>query len=82
MSIIDQIDTSKAIGYIDAETKFIKLAKPIIAPVLANLINECFNKGVYLKCLKMTKVIPIFKKCGPEQALITAQYRFYLNSIK
>ena len=50
------------------ETKFLKLSKPIITSNLADLRNECFNKGEYPKCLKIAEVIPIFKKGDPEQA--------------
>ena len=64
---VDKLKTCKAIWHIDVETKFLKLAKPMIAPV-ANLISECFNKGVYPKCLKIVKVVPIFKKGDLKQA--------------
>ena len=56
MSNIDNLKTSKAIRHIDVETKFLKPAKPVISPVLSNLINECFNNGEYPKCLQIAEV--------------------------
>ena len=64
---VDKLKTFKAIWHIDVETKFLNLAKPMIAPV-ANLINECFNKGVHPKCLKIVEVVPVFKKGDLKQA--------------
>ena len=76
ISNIEKLKTSRAMSHTDVETKFLKLAKPIIFPVLAYLINECFNKDVYLKCLKIAEAIPIFKKVIQNKFLTTAQYRF------
>ena len=62
INIIDSFKDSKTTRYTDAETKFIKIGKSIISPFLCVLINDCFSKGVYPNCLKIAKVIPIFKK--------------------
>ena len=46
----------------DVETKFIKLSKNILSPVLSDLFNVCIAQGVFPDCLKIAEVIPIFKK--------------------
>ena len=34
---------------------------PILIPTLTKLFNQCISNGVYPDCLKIAKVIPIFK---------------------
>ena len=34
----------------------------IISPIISNLFNLCIETGVFLKCLKIAEVIPIYKK--------------------
>ena len=46
----------------DVETKFIKLSKNILSPVLSDLFNVCIAQGVFPDCLKIAEVIPIFQK--------------------
>ena len=41
--------------------KFFKLCAAPLSEILAKLINQCFLTGYFPKCLKLTKVIPIFK---------------------
>ena len=62
INIIDSFKDSKPTRYTDAETKFIKISKFILPFFLCKLINNCFTRGVYPNCLKIIKVIPIFKK--------------------
>ena len=46
----------------DVETRFIKYSKSIILPIISDLFNLCVNKGVFPNCLKITEIIPIYKK--------------------
>lgn len=43
-------------------SKIIKLAAPYIADVLAYLFNQCIDDCVFPECLKLSKVVPLFKK--------------------
>ena len=38
-----------------------KLLSPIIAPPLTRIINECFKKAIFPNCLKVGRVIQIYK---------------------
>ena len=52
----------KATRTSDIETKFIKYANPVISKFVSDLFNFCLKEGVYPDSLKVTEVIPIFKK--------------------
>ena len=39
----------------------LKLLNSHIAPIISKLINLAFEEGVYPSCLKLDKVLPIFK---------------------
>ena len=41
--------------------KLIKLASPIVTPFLTKLINDCITNGIFPKCLKQSRVIPLYK---------------------
>ena len=62
----------KACRTIDIETRFIKLANPVISNFLSNLFNICLNTGVYPDSLKIAEVILTFKKGCSTQ---TTNYR-------
>ena len=62
INAIDSLSTKKATRSKDLETKFLKLSKFIVAPILSKLINMCFESGVFPNCLKIAEVVPIFKK--------------------
>ena len=44
---------------------------PVLADIIANLVNVCFQSGIFLKILKKAIVFPLFKK-NPE---IMSNYR-------
>lgn len=48
--------------YFGLSSRILKSIKEILIIPLTHLINECINKGVYPDILKISKVIPIFKK--------------------
>ena len=61
MTLILQLDDSKAPGPTDIPIKILKIAAPVIVPHVVKLINKSFELGVYPNLLKLAKVIPIFK---------------------
>ena len=52
----------------DVETRFIKFSKSIISPIISDLFNLCVNKSIFPDCLKMTEIIPIYKKSDINKA--------------
>ena len=70
--IITKLKDRKACETIDIETRFIKLANPVISTFLSNLFDVYLNTGVFPDSLKITKVIPTFKKGCSTQ---TTNYR-------
>ena len=60
-NLIQDLDTSKSIGYDEIPPKVLKWASPILSPVLTDLFNKCLVSGIYPDSLKIAKVIPIFK---------------------
>ena len=60
--IIDQLNNNKAKRGNDVDTKFIKYCKDIISPIISDLFNLCVIKGVFPDCLKVSEIIPVFKK--------------------
>jgi len=52
----------KALKVDDIPTKFLKMAKTVLAPFLSVVFNKFMVKGVYANSLKVAQVIPIRKK--------------------
>ena len=61
-NLIKELKNRKATRTLDIETKFIKLANPIISLLLTELFNLCLSTGTYPDLMKVAEVIPIFKK--------------------
>ena len=66
--LIDELQNKKATKFDDIETKFIKLSKDVISPILCILFNFCIISGVYPNQMKEAEIIPIFKKGKKERA--------------
>ena len=60
-AIISKLNSKKAPGADDLSVVLLKKLKNLISPILSILINESFKKGIYPNCLKIAKVIPIYK---------------------
>ena len=61
-NLIKELKNRKATRTSDIETKFIKLANPIISFFLSELFNLCLSTGTYPDLMKVAEVIPVFKK--------------------
>ena len=59
--IIKNLSADKANGADNISVKILKLINAHIAPIISKLINLAFQEGRYPSCLKLAKVIPIFK---------------------
>ena len=62
VNIIRNLNSKKASGYDQITTRSIKENILVLAPVLTELVNMMFRESVFPDCLKVAKVIPLFKK--------------------
>ena len=60
-SIILSLDYKKSDGPDEIPIKVIKLLNGLINPTLSNIINQCFQIGIFPDAIKLTKVIPLYK---------------------
>ena len=60
-NIINLLNPNKSCGPGTVDVKYLKSAAVVIAPVLVLLCNAFLTLGVFPSCLKISKVIPIFK---------------------
>lgn len=59
--IIMSLKSDSAPGSDNIPTRFLKLAKNHIIPVICHLVNLCFSKGVFPSVLKQSIITPVFK---------------------
>ena len=67
IEIIRGFQNSKACGPNSIPTNLLKIASPILVPLLTSLINKSLAQGVFPSLLKFAEVCPIFKKNDPEK---------------
>ena len=60
-NIVNKMDLTKAVGLDKISGIDLKASLPVLLPVLVELINNSFTDGVFPDCLKLARVIPIFK---------------------
>ena len=65
LNIINELNINKAAGYDDISCYFIKLSSTVLTPVLSTLVNSAMTLGIFPEKLKLSKVIPLFKKGDP-----------------
>ena len=68
--IINHFNSNKSCGPDNINAKILKISLPVITPLLTSLCNDCLQYGVFLKCLKIAKVVPILY-------VITNQFPYY-----
>ena len=60
-NVIFRLNSNKSCGFDGINARFVKIAAEVISPILAVLINTCFDVGIFPSCLKIADVEPIFK---------------------
>ena len=60
LSVINDLDASKAIGLDGIGPKIIKLAAHSLTPVITDLINKSIDSGSFPSQMKKAKVFPIY----------------------
>lgn len=58
------LKNSFSTGVDEINTKITKECAISLSRILTHYINESFSMGIFPDCLKIAKVIPIYKKCG------------------
>lgn len=59
--LLKELDAKKATGPDKLPPRILKLAADLLTPVIARLINLCFENSIYPDRLKQANVTPIFK---------------------
>ena len=72
IACINNLRNSSSSGIDGISTKYLKLAKSTIVPILANLYNKSMEHGEYPDCLKISQIVPIPKCSSPS---IPSHYR-------
>ena len=70
--IISKLDTNKAVGPNSIPNKLIKSISKSISIPLTNIFNSSFTSGIFPEFLKISTIIPIYKK---DSKLKVANYR-------
>jgi len=60
-SIVNNMKTSKSCGPDAISSKLLKEVKYEVLPALVILVNRCLQEGIFPKCFKLGKVIPVPK---------------------
>ena len=60
--IVSNLKNSSSSGYDNIPTKLIKYCNNELAPVIAHINNQSLTDGIFPTSLKITRVVPIFKK--------------------
>ena len=75
VQIINSLKPKVSSGLDELSNKMLKLIKDVIAPPLTIIINQMLNTGIFPDKLKISKVIPLFKK-GDDK--LFSNYRLYI----
>jgi len=61
LHFIRQLNPNKSVGSDGIGADFGEISAEVISPILSQLCNACFHFGIFPICLKIAKVIPIYK---------------------
>ena len=65
-NVIDSIKSHSAPGKDNTTPKFVKLAKCILSPYLANLFSKCIDPEIFPFNFNTAYVIPVLKTLSPK----------------
>ena len=66
MKAIKKLKVSKSFGIHGISSHFLKIAMPVLAPVLSNIFNTSVSEGLFPNNSKVARVAPIYK-VGPTE---------------
>lgn len=61
VSVLMGLRSESAPGWDNISTKFLKMSKDLVVPIICHLTNLCFREGVFPLPLKQSIVTPVFK---------------------
>ena len=61
LKIIVTLKNKKSVGKDGVDVRALKKAAQIVSPYLKTAFNKCISEGDFPKCMKIAKVVPIFK---------------------
>ena len=61
INLLNGLKSNSSPGPLSFSNNFIKLLSPILAPILAHLVNRSFSESIMPDCLKIGKQTPVFK---------------------
>lgn len=61
-SVIKGLKAKNSLDYYDMNAKILKQVYDIVAEPLSVIINNCIAEGVFPKALKVSKIVPVYKK--------------------
>ena len=70
--IINSLKIGKAVGPHSIPIYLLKIISEYIAVPLCDIVNESFSSGIFPDMMKLTKVMPLYKKNSPE---VPSNYR-------
>lgn len=59
--ILSGLRSESAPGWDNISTKFLKISRSFVVPVISHLANLCFQKGTFPVCLKKSLITPVHK---------------------
>ena len=77
-NVIFQLNSNTSCSSGSINARFVKIAADVISLILAVLVNACFDVGIFLSCLKIANVVPIFKTADNAELIITGLFGYYL----
>jgi hypothetical protein len=77
LDIIDKLPNKSSSGPDGISQLLLKKVAPEITPIITKLINLAIKNKVYPNCLKISKIIPIFKMVTKKIVIITDQFPYY-----
>ena len=75
---LQNLNSSKSTATNEISIKFIKIAAHVIASILTKLYNICISEGSFPNILKLSQIIPIYKK-GPKNLCSNYRPSFLLS---
>lgn len=58
---IMSLKSDSAPGWDNISTRFLKVAKEVVSPIICHLANLCFAKGIFPNLLKRSIITPVYK---------------------
>ncbi|CAH2096799.1 unnamed protein product [Euphydryas editha] len=66
-STLMTLDSRSAAGWDNISTAFLKRAKEIVVPVISDLINLSFEKGIFPEAFKRSIITPVYKSGNKDE---------------